>query len=230
MSDATRAPLLRLRDLQKSFHDGERMLEVLQGVNLQVRAGESLAVLGRSGSGKSTLLHLLGLLDRATAGVYEFAGDEVNSLGERRRTRLRNREIGFVFQHFHLLPDLTAAENARLPLRIAGADREATDRVAGLLDRVGLGERLKHLPRRLSGGEQQRVAIVRALANQPRLVLCDEPTGNLDHETAAGVLEILLDLVADTGATLVMVTHDAKIAARTERRLQLADGRLTPLG
>jgi predicted ABC-type transport system involved in lysophospholipase L1 biosynthesis ATPase subunit len=225
MSD-TPEPILQTRGLQRTFHDGERELAVLQEVDLTVRSDEAVAILGRSGSGKSTLLHLLGMLDRPTGGAYTFRGQAAGELSERARSRIRSREVGFVFQHFHLLPELNALDNTLLPARVAGRMRGAPERARELLCALGLEERLRHRPSRLSGGEQQRVAIARALINEPAVLLCDEPTGNLDPQTAGGVLDQIFALGQRRARALVVVTHDEQIASRAGRRLRLLDGRL----
>ncbi len=226
MSDADRT-VLAAQGLTRRFRDGERVLKVLQGVDLRVQAGETVGIIGRSGTGKSTLLHLLGLLDRPTAGTIRFQGRDVAKLSERQRNRLRGREIGFVFQHYHLLPELNALENVLLPARVAGLSlAQARDRVRHLLDAAGLADRMRHKPGVLSGGEQQRVAIARALVNRPSVVLCDEPTGNLDTRTASGVLDMLFELERAEQGTLVVVTHDEAVAKRAQRCLHLENGRL----
>lgn len=210
--------------------DGRR-LTILHGVDLTIEAGERLSIVGRSGSGKSTLLNLLGLLDAPTEGELSFLGDDVRRLRSGARDRLRGREIGFVFQQFNLLQGRTAIQNVQTPLFYADdvsfwrRERIARD----MLERVGLGERLTVRPERLSGGEQQRVAIARALVRRPRLILADEPTGALDLETGATVMELIESVADETGAALVTITHDPAIAARADRRLRLVDGRLEPL-
>ncbi|MFH0910486.1 MAG: ABC transporter ATP-binding protein [Planctomycetota bacterium] len=218
------APLVELRKIDKTFLDGGQRLEVLRGLDLAVYPGESVSILGRSGSGKSTLLHILGLLDPASGGEYLFRGKEVAALPERARNRIRSLEIGFVFQHYHLLPELTVLENVLLPARVAG--RGSAARARALLASVGLSDRAGKKPRTLSGGEAQRAAIARALMNRPALVLCDEPTGNLDAATAGGVLDVLFALEESAPATLLLVTHDQEVASRSGRTLFLEDGRL----
>jgi putative ABC transport system ATP-binding protein len=209
--------------------DGSR-LTILEGVDLTIEAGERISIVGRSGSGKSTLLNLLGLLDAPTEGVLTFLGDDVRQLRSGARDRLRGREIGFVFQQFNLLQGRTAVENVQTPLLYSGdASFWRRARIArDMLERVGLGERLDVRPERLSGGEQQRVAIARALVRRPRLILADEPTGALDLETGANVMSLIESVADDSGAALVTITHDPAIAARADRRLRLADGRLEP--
>ncbi|MBX7106566.1 MAG: ABC transporter ATP-binding protein [Gemmataceae bacterium] len=199
----------------------------LQGVSLQVAAGEFLALVGPSGSGKSTLMNLLGLLDAPTSGTYLLAGEDVSRLSPARRAAVRNRRIGFVFQGFHLLPRLTARQNVELPLIYAGIGfRARSQRADQLLERFGLRDRASHLPAELSGGQQQRVAIARALALEPPLILADEPTGNLDSATGAGVLAEFRRLHRDHGLTVILVTHDRDIAAGADRRVTLSDGRI----
>jgi ABC-type lipoprotein export system ATPase subunit len=213
------------RGLIKSFGAGRAARRVLDGADLAVEAGEIVAVLGRSGSGKSTLLHVLGGLDRPEAGVVEVAGRRVTGIGERRLSALRRRHIGFVFQFFHLLPELTGEANVLLAGRVRGADPGALARGRALVDRLGLREVADSLPHQLSGGEQQRFAIARALVNDPALVLADEPTGNLDVEAGADVLALLRGLAAD-GRAVVLVTHEASAAAIADRVLTLQGGRL----
>jgi ABC-type lipoprotein export system ATPase subunit len=216
---------LSARGLAKSYAMGRRTLEVLRGVSLDVRRGEFLALRGASGAGKSTLLHLIGGLDSPNAGEIHFAGQNIAGFSERELTDFRNRRVGFVFQAYHLLPELDALENVCLPARVArlpAAQAEARGRE--LLDRVGLGDRWEHKPFELSGGEQQRVAIARALVNEPELVLADEPTGNLDSRTGGEIIELLKKLHAEKQTTLVIATHDAKVAAHAQRVFELADG------
>jgi lipoprotein-releasing system ATP-binding protein len=213
--------------LCKSYLMGHRTLEVLRGIDLTVRRGEFLALRGASGAGKSTLLHLLGGLDLPTAGEIRFDGADLRVLSARALAQLRNRRVGFIFQAYHLLPELSALENVALPARMARmAPPQAAARAAGLLERVGLGQRLEHRPSELSGGEQQRVAIARALVNAPDLILADEPTGNLDSHTGAEIIELLHALRTERQATFIMATHDAGIAARAPRVLELADGQI----
>jgi len=200
-------------------------LVILKEISFQINPGEAVAVVGASGSGKSTLLGLLAGLDRPSAGSIRIDGTELTQLDEDARARLRGECVGFVFQSFQLLPGLTALENVMLPLEIRG-EREAAARSREFLGRVGLGERLGHYPRQLSGGEQQRVAIARAFASQPRLLFADEPTGNLDAATGTRVIDLLFGLRAEQGATLVLVTHDERLAGRCDRRLVLDGGRL----
>jgi ABC-type lipoprotein export system ATPase subunit len=227
MSDAAANGLLATRDLHKAYTMGHKRLEVLLGLTLEVARGEFLAIQGASGAGKSTLLHLLCGLDVPDAGEVWFAGVNLAGLTRRRVTDLRNRKVGFIFQAYHLFAELDALENVCLPARLARVPpRQAAERGAQLLTRVGLGQRLEHKPTELSGGEQQRVAIARALVNEPDLILADEPTGNLDSHTGQEIIELLCALRAERGTTLIVATHDAQIAARAPRVVQLIDGRI----
>ena len=233
--DRSAVPTLRARGLRKSYTIAGETLEVLKGVDLDVHEGEILAILGTSGSGKSTLLHVLGWLDRADAGTIQYEGRDRAGIPASERAALRNQVMGFVFQFYHLLPELTALENVLLPTMIlhkGAAWRrhkvEAVARATSLLERVGLGPRAGHRPSQLSGGERQRVAIARALQNKPRFLLCDEPTGNLDGRTAADIRRLLWDLNRIDRQTLVVVTHDAKLAADAHRAVHLVDGRMAP--
>jgi putative ABC transport system ATP-binding protein len=220
-------PALATRDLVKVYGSGETAVHALDGVTLEIAVGEMVAIMGPSGSGKSTLLHLLGALETPTAGEIALAGQRYDGLGDAELTLLRREKIGFVFQFFNLLPALTAEENVLLPALIAGRRDEATrERARALLERVGLTPRADHLPSELSGGEQQRVSIARALLTEPELVLADEPTGNLDTRSSAQVLELLRDLNASEGQTLVIVTHDPEAAATAGRVVFMRDGRL----
>jgi ABC-type lipoprotein export system ATPase subunit len=218
-------PLLIATDLHRTYRVGSDRLHVLRGVDLQVRQGEWLTIVGSSGSGKSTLLHLLGGLDRPNQGRVTFAGRDIFALGRAAVNRYRSRDVGFVFQFYHLLPELNALQNVSIAAMIARCGSRK-DRARDLLTRMGLGERLKHRPGKLSGGERQRVAIARALVNEPALLLADEPTGNLDAATGAAILDIFRALHA-AGQTIVMVTHDERIAAAADRRLALVSGQLT---
>ena len=206
---------------------GRRSLEVLRGIDLTVQRGDFLAIRGASGAGKSTLLHLLGGLDTPNAGDIRFDGQDLATMPAAALAEFRNRRIGFIFQAYHLLPELDTLENTVLPARIGHLSHlEAEARARDLLARVGLGDRLDHRPYELSGGEQQRVAIARALVNQPDLILADEPTGNLDSHTGDEIIELLCALRVETKATLIIVTHDSKIAARAPRMLELVDGQV----
>jgi ABC-type lipoprotein export system ATPase subunit len=218
-------PILAARGVRKSYVMGGRSLAVLRDIELTVQRGEFLALRGASGAGKSTLLHLLGGLDLPSAGTILFDGSDLRALAPRALARLRNRRVGFVFQAYHLLPELSALENVALPARMARmASGDAMARGRELLQRVGLGERLDHRPYELSGGEQQRVALARALINEPDLILADEPTGNLDSHTGEEIIHLLCALRQERRATLIMATHDARVAARAPRVIELMDG------
>jgi ABC-type lipoprotein export system ATPase subunit len=220
-------PFLTARGLAKSYTMGKRTLEVLRGVNLDVARGEFLALRGASGAGKSTLLHLIGGLDSPNAGEILFNGQDLARFSEGELTHFRNRRVGFVFQAYHLLPELTALENVCLPARVARISAgDSEKRAAELLTRVGLAERTEHKPFELSGGEQQRVAIARALINEPELLLADEPTGNLDSHTGGDIIELLKSLRAEKKMTLAIATHDETVAAHAERVVQLVDGQI----
>jgi lipoprotein-releasing system ATP-binding protein len=213
--------------LRKTYTQGPRDVEVLRGIDLQVKRGEVLVIVGASGAGKSTLLHLLGGLDAPTAGEVALDGASLFAMGNAERTRMRNSQIGFVFQSYNLLPELDALENVCLPsLLRARRENDLAERGVRLLKAVGLGDRLEHRPAELSGGEQQRVAIARALMNRPSLLLADEPTGNLDSKTSDAILDLLWKMREELGTTMVMVTHDEHISKRGERVLEIADGRI----
>lgn len=226
MSDSKNNDMvLSLRGVGRSLPSGGKMLTILDGVDLDVVRGEFLAVLGPSGSGKSTLLALMAGLDRPSAGEVHLDGERIDRLSEDRLAILRRNKVGFVFQSFQLLGNLTARENVMLPMELLGM-REASRRAGELLDAVGLAERGHHYPSQLSGGEQQRVALARAFAPRPALLLADEPTGNLDGATGRIVLDLLVELRAEEGSTLVLVTHDPAVAALADRRIHLVDGRI----
>jgi lipoprotein-releasing system ATP-binding protein len=224
-------PVLELRGVRRVFKTGEAEIAVLRGIDLALLPGEVVALVGPSGAGKSTLLHVAGLLERPDDGVVLIGGADCGGLSDQQRTLLRRSELGFVYQFHHLLPEFSALENVMLPQMIAGVSRSrARPKAASLLAGVGLTPRAGHRPARLSGGEQQRVAIVRALANDPKILLGDEPTGNLDHATGDGVLAALLDLVRQTGMAALIATHNLDLARRLDRIVALEDGRLTPVG
>jgi lipoprotein-releasing system ATP-binding protein len=222
------APVVRLIDLKRSFSQGGVTIEVLRGVNLEIRPGEIVALLGPSGSGKSTMLQAIGLLEGGFQGIIEIAGTNASTLSGDKRTVLRRDHLGFVYQFHHLLPDFNAIENVVLPQMVAGKSAaQARVRATELLNALGLGARLDHRPSQLSGGEQQRVAVARALANRPELILADEPTGNLDEATADRVLAEFLKLVRDEGGSALVATHNERLALRMDRVVRLHEGLLT---
>ena len=223
--------LLQAIDIYKEYSNGERTLPVLQRINLTIGKGEIVVIVGASGAGKSTLLHILGLLDTPTSGSVIYKGINLNTLSAKKQAEMRNRIFGFVFQFYHLLPDFTALENVLLPGFIGGGflkrkaeNKDYTSRAISLSERVGLGDRLTHKPSQLSGGERQRVAIVRALVNNPELLLCDEPTGNLDTKTGHEIRELIWDLNKTLNQTVVIVTHDEEIAKHAGRVIRIVDG------
>jgi len=227
LGDDSSSVILSCQGVKKSFPQGDQSVEILHGIDLDLKEGEIVAIIGPSGAGKSTLLHLLGLMEAPTSGALKIQGVEVQSLSAKQRARLRNEYIGFLFQFHHLLPELTVLENVTLPSRILGApEREAAAQAAMLLDTIGLRGHLYKRPMNLSGGEQQRVALARAVINEPALILADEPTGNLDKETGEGVLKLLWEESRRRNSTAVIVTHQEDIAQRADRCIRLRDGRI----
>lgn len=227
MSDG---PALRITGLNRTFHQGGRELKVLRDLDMTVDRGEAVALIGPSGSGKSTLLHAAGLLEQPDGGEIEIAGQRCSTMGDAQRTVIRRKQLGFVYQFHHLLPEFTALENVMMPMRLARAPKsEGLSRAEKLLGEMGLADRIGHAPAQLSGGEQQRVAIARALANQPVLLLADEPTGNLDQATAELVFEELLSAVRDRGLSMLVATHDVMIADRLDRVVRIQDGHVVTL-
>ena len=221
--------MLAIRGLSRSFHEGARQHRVLDQLDADIARGETVAIMGRSGSGKSTLLNLVCGIDRPDSGTIDIDGERITALAERQRTLFRRRHLGFVYQFFNLIPTLDAEENVRLALELNGIrGAAARTRSRAMLAQVGLGDRAHSAPETLSGGEQQRVAIARALVHEPRLVLADEPTGNLDDESAENVMNLLQGLVTTRGATLLLATHARSVAGRADRVLELAEGRLRP--
>ena len=218
-------PLVRLRDIKKTYLMGKVPVNALRGLDLEITDGEMVAIMGPSGSGKTTLLNVIGLLDSPSTGSYKLVGDEVAKLSDRKRSQLRNKRFGFVFQVYNLLPRLTAAENVMIPLIYGGVPRrERRPQAEAALEAVGLKDRMRHRPSELSGGEQQRVAIARALVNEPSVILADEPTGNLDSKSGAAIMDLIQQLHRERKVTVVLVTHDPNVAARAERTVQLKDG------
>ncbi|MEQ9557723.1 MAG: ABC transporter ATP-binding protein [Rhodospirillales bacterium] len=228
MSDAM-SSALALRGIRRTFRQGRAELEILKGIDLTVRPGEVVALVGPSGAGKSTLLHIAGLLESSDTGTIEVCGQDCSAMGDEERTLMRRYNLGFVYQHHHLLPEFTALENVIIPQIISGiAHKDAKDRAMEILNWMGLSERLTHRPARLSGGEQQRVAIARALSTAPKVLLADEPTGNLDPHTADEVFSILLRLARGAGLAALIATHNPRLAAQMDRTLRLTDGFLFP--
>jgi lipoprotein-releasing system ATP-binding protein len=219
--------VLKLTDIKRSFTQGHKTIEVLKGVNLTVEKGELIALVGTSGSGKSTLLQIAGLLDSEFEGALNLSGEDVSKLKDDSRSALRREKLGFIYQFHHLLPEFTAEENVALALTVGGeAKSEALKKARATLDRLNMGHRMDHVPSRLSGGEQQRVAIARAVVGNPALLLADEPTGNLDEETAAKVVELFIDYVKSEGLSAIIATHDKSLAAKLDRQFHLREGTL----
>lgn len=221
--------VIEMQDVYKIYKTGDAEVRALDGASLTVKKGEFVAIVGRSGSGKSTLMNILGCLDLPTSGVYRLGGESVSDIPEKRLCTLRNKQIGFIFQSFHLLPSLTALENVELPLLYAGVKRAERRRIAErTLAAVGLADRMHHYPAQMSGGQQQRVAIARAIAGEPPLILADEPTGNLDEESGAAIMK-LLQQQNTAGTTVILITHDPQVAMKATRRVEMRAGRLFPI-
>jgi len=229
--------MLIAKDIKKIYMSGPKEVRAVDEISLHIRKGESVAIVGPSGAGKSTLLHILGGLDRPDSGSVIVGGEDIYSISDSRRAKTRNEKIGFIFQFYHLLPEFTALENVMMPALISGrkrtsaqehksARRNIKERATALLESVGLGDRLQHRPGELSGGESQRVAIARALINEPSVLLCDEPTGNLDSKNSGSIYELLLGIKSKYGTAIAIVTHDESICARTDRSIRLKDGRV----
>lgn len=220
--------LLQCQQLSKSYDEGPKLIKVLDNISFSVDEGEQVAILGSSGSGKSTLLHLLGALDKPNSGTVLFQNEDIYQYSEEQQAKFRNKNLGFVYQQHHLLPEFTALENTAMPLMIAGNSKaSALQQAKKILDKVGLADRAEHKPAALSGGERQRVAIARALVSNPKLVLADEPTGNLDDKTGDAVYELLLDLKKEFATSFIIVTHDTNLAAKLDRTLKLRNGQLS---
>tara|TARA_R110002012_G_scaffold81945_3_gene207450 strand:+ start:35357 stop:36043 length:687 start_codon:yes stop_codon:yes gene_type:complete len=217
--------ILKITGLEKTYTSGNKQLTVLHDISFEVEKGQTFSIVGPSGSGKTTLLGLCAGLDQPNAGTVELCGQDLSSLNEDERAQLRNKEVGFIFQNFQLLPTLTALENVSVPLELQGS-KEATKKSLALLEKVGLADRVHHYPSQLSGGEQQRVALARAFANAPSILFADEPTGNLDDETGEKVIQLLLDLNKERGTTLVIISHDLELAHRTQQILRLKGGKI----
>lgn len=223
--------LLRCHHVCKTYQEGDLQTQVLKGVSFELQQGELASIIGTSGSGKSTLLHILGALDDASEGRVEFLGQQLSLLSSNKQAKIRNQHLGFVYQFHHLLADFSALENVAMPLLIGGQKvAQAKQEAAALLARVGLSHRLEHRPAELSGGERQRVAIARALVNKPDLVLADEPTGNLDHNTALSIYDLMRELNRESGTAFLVVTHDGELAAKMDRQLHMQDGLLLNVG
>lgn len=228
MTQQEKSLLLQVNNVSKRYHEGSIDTQVLSGVNLSIAKGEQVAIVGSSGSGKSTLLHIMGTLDKPSSGEVMFDGEDLYRLSPSRQAAIRNQELGFIYQFHHLLPEFTALENVAMPGLIQKRPRQEVEQEATeLLNRVGLGHRLHHTPAEMSGGERQRTAIARALINRPKLVLADEPTGNLDAASGDTVYELIRELGSQLGTAFVVVTHDPKLAARMDRQLKMQDGQLS---
>ena len=228
MTQQEKSLLLQVNNVSKRYHEGSIDTQVLSGVNLSIAKGEQVAIVGSSGSGKSTLLHIMGTLDKPSSGEVMFDGEDLYRLSPSRQAAIRNQELGFIYQFHHLLPEFTALENVAMPGLIQKRPRQKVEQEATeLLNRVGLGHRLHHTPAEMSGGERQRTAIARALINRPKLVLADEPTGNLDAASGDTVYELIRELGSQLGTAFVVVTHDPKLAARMDRQLKMQDGQLS---
>lgn len=225
--------MIELKQITKSFEVGRETIDVLKGIDLSIRAGEAVAIMGPSGSGKSTLMNIIGCLDKPTAGEYELAGENVSRYLDAELAKVRNQSIGFVFQQFHLLPRLTAVQNVELPMIYSGVSKkERLERARAALEKVGLGDRMDHLPNALSGGQKQRVAIARAIVNEPKIILADEPTGALDTKTSETIMELFTGL-NEEGSTIVLVTHEPEVAEYAQRTIMVRDGLIvssTPAG
>ncbi|MFL0403549.1 ABC transporter ATP-binding protein [Bacillus nitratireducens] len=218
--------MIELKDITKSFQNGEETVEILHGINVTLNEGEFTSIMGPSGSGKSTLMNIIGCLDKPTAGIYSLAGQNISSMSETKLAHIRNEEIGFVFQNFMLLPRLTALQNVELPLIYAGVDKkERRERALAALTKVGLAERSNHLPNELSGGQKQRVAVARAIVNNPKFILADEPTGALDTKTSKQIMSLFYELNKQ-GATIIIITHDREIGEAAARQIVIRDGNI----
>ena len=224
-NEASLEDVLEIQNLSKTYLSNDKELTVLSDINFQIKAGETVSIVGPSGSGKTTLLGLCAGLDKASSGKVKLYGSDLGSLNEDERALLRNKNVGFIFQNFQLIPTLTALENVTIPLELQGA-KNVKSRALDLLERVGLGDRSTHYPNQLSGGEQQRVSLARAFSNEPKLLFADEPTGNLDGDTGDKIEQLLFDLNKEKGTTLIIVTHDLELASRTKRIIKLKSGKI----